>query len=604
VLTILCALLLFFAANFSFSSVQGSVLGGKTISSRRIVWVCLLVCGLSAFIASIPLLNSGLIIGHDSPFQLARIEGIASGLASGQFPVRVHGETLNGFGYPNSYFYPELLLYIPAGLSLLGVQTVTCYKFYLIFINLLTAVLAYSSFKKLFRSRSLGLALAVVYVLNPYRLICIYYRAAIGEMTAMTFFPLVLYGLYAIFLGDQNDWTYLVWGATGVLQSHILSTELIAFACLAIGLVFIRSLFGRDKRWVRLVRAGVYTVLLNVWFLVPMLVMSISIRPIVYTRTQSPIGFAKYTLSYLFASGTLTDIGPHMLGWAALFTIGFYILYRAITAKTQSNKTVLTFADTLLAIVLVCAIATTAYFPWEWITKIPVVGKLLDTIQFPYRLLSVVAVAVTALAGYTIFLWLQKRNHRIFAGVVISCLVVVSACVLFEAALMAETSYPTKFYYSNNMNNSLSVGQYEYLASGAQIEDIVDTSPIITGDNPTLTVTDYQHKGTTMRFNYSLDMAQGAENEIVLPLTYIPKYEILVDGQPVKALKTENCRVAFVAPSASGTVTVRYCEPSVFRLFELCSAVGLLVLLVRKKIVEILLCKLPKHADRMRQYLC
>lgn len=132
-------------------------------------------------------------------------------------------------------------MYIPAILRLQGVSTVICYKLYLVMVHALTAAVSYYSFEKLFQSRMLGLALAVVYVLNPYRLICCYYRSAVGEYTAIAFLPLVVYGLYAVLKGNKKDWPALVWGATGLIQSHILSTEIAAFACL---LIYCQNLFG------------------------------------------------------------------------------------------------------------------------------------------------------------------------------------------------------------------------------------------------------------------------------------------------------------------------------------------------------------------------
>lgn len=56
--------------------------------------------------------------------------------------------------------------------------------------------------------------------MSMYRLTNIYVRAAVGEYTAMTFLPLVLYGLYRIYEKDQEmlefaDVLPLVFGVTG-----------------------------------------------------------------------------------------------------------------------------------------------------------------------------------------------------------------------------------------------------------------------------------------------------------------------------------------------------------------------------------------------------
>lgn len=55
----------------------------------------LMVLGAVAF-SCMPLLWGGVFDGHDMLFHLNRIEGIASGLRCGQFPVRIHASTLLG----------------------------------------------------------------------------------------------------------------------------------------------------------------------------------------------------------------------------------------------------------------------------------------------------------------------------------------------------------------------------------------------------------------------------------------------------------------------------------------------------------------------------
>ena len=80
----------------------------------------ILVC--AAAFACMPLLWRGVYDGHDLLFHLNRIEGIASGLRNGQFPVRIHSSTLLGYGYAAPEFYPELFLYFPAALRNLGVS--------------------------------------------------------------------------------------------------------------------------------------------------------------------------------------------------------------------------------------------------------------------------------------------------------------------------------------------------------------------------------------------------------------------------------------------------------------------------------------------------
>ncbi len=579
--TLVAAAFVMVLMNWKHPQVKPASLGQFSTTSGKTMQAFVFIMFAAVFAASIPLVQDALFAGHDMPFHLARIEGMASSLCSGQFPVRVHGETLNGYGYANSLFYPELLLYFPALLSVLGVSTVTCYKFYIVFINILTVALGYFAFKKLFNSRYTALALAVIYLLNPYRLICAYYRNALGEFAALTFLPLVVYGLYAVLLGNQKDWPWLVAGASGLLQTHILTTELAALFSAVIVLVFVRQLFTKEKRFLSLIYAGVGVVLLNAWFIIPMLLMIISLHPMVFTRVQNPMGFAIYDISNWFNTTVVTPIGPHPVGWVILFGIVGYLLYRVWICAAQGYSPKQRFADCMVVVAIVSIIATTSYFPWEGVLSIPILGGMLDAIQFPYRLMSLVAVCGTIIVGYTVLAWLKERKQQVIAFVCAMGVSVFCICLLYESAFGPEVEkYESKHYYVSNMNNSLCVGQYEYLPTGSDLNKMVEHSPQITSENESLSVQNWTRYGTNMSFDYTITLTQTEQDTIRLPLTYIPGYEVRVNGQPVGVQTADGYVVSFVPPAESGTVTVRYSEPMLFRLSELVSVAAFIGLCV------------------------
>lgn len=72
------------------------------------------------FISSLPLFVNYMVRGYDFEFHMMRIEGLAKGLMSGQFPVKLQPGWMNGYGYPVSVMYGDLLLYLPALLRILG----------------------------------------------------------------------------------------------------------------------------------------------------------------------------------------------------------------------------------------------------------------------------------------------------------------------------------------------------------------------------------------------------------------------------------------------------------------------------------------------------
>lgn len=114
--------------------------------------------------------------------------------------------------------------------------------------------MSYRSFSGVFRSKEKGLLAAFLYTLSIYRLIDLYTRAALGEGMAMIFLPLVMWGMYELFLGNEKKWYLAALGFTGVMQCHILSTELAVCFGGLFGLLYIGRL--REKGRFRALSCG------------------------------------------------------------------------------------------------------------------------------------------------------------------------------------------------------------------------------------------------------------------------------------------------------------------------------------------------------------
>ena len=169
----------------------------KAVSSQIYGYAAILG---AVILASYLLFKPYLTAGHDIRFHLYRIESIKDALLAGQFPVRLHPTFNYGYGYATATVYPELFLYIPAVLRILGVSIPTTYQFFLFLINLATAWIMYYSVRSVTKSNFAAVTASVAYTLFPYRLVCLYERAAVGEALGMCFIPLVIAGIYHVFL--------------------------------------------------------------------------------------------------------------------------------------------------------------------------------------------------------------------------------------------------------------------------------------------------------------------------------------------------------------------------------------------------------------------
>lgn len=155
-------------------------------------------------------ISNGVLNGDDLHFHIDRMLGLSSIWKS---PVNFRtfykvGQGVNYF-YPYITYYPYYLLYRLTHSFYMG------WMLYLYFLTTITYLIAYYSSKNITKNFFVAHLFAIFYVFASYRLDNIVIRFAIGEAIAITFLPLVFYGLYLIIKGNYkkssfwNDFGYL-----------------------------------------------------------------------------------------------------------------------------------------------------------------------------------------------------------------------------------------------------------------------------------------------------------------------------------------------------------------------------------------------------------
>ena len=158
----------------------------------------------------------------------------------------------------------------------LAVPIHTAYHVYGCVISLATAAIAFWCFHKMAGDWKKALLGSALYTLSICRLICLTVRGAVGEYTAMTFLPLIVYGFYKIYTASDDrrhtlmDCLPIILGLTGILQSHMLTCEMAALFILLLVVIFWKKTFQPQRFWA-LAKSALLTFLINAWFLVPFL---------------------------------------------------------------------------------------------------------------------------------------------------------------------------------------------------------------------------------------------------------------------------------------------------------------------------------------------
>ena len=503
-------------------------------------------------------------VSPDIHFHLNRIIGIAEELSHGHFPVRMSSYWLNGYGYPASVYYGDILLYFPAVLYMLGINIINCYRIYILFINVITIVLAYICFSKIFDGRRISLILTMIYCTSNYRLSDIYYRGAIGEATAIAFLPLILYALYRIYSFNENRLsTYIIFtfGMTGVLVSHIITFVLVIIGILFICIFFYKSTF----KWVTIktyIISAVLTIGLSAYFLIPFLDYYISENTAISNTVKSGNSELYYNSAVLielfnfFGESDKISYTPGMF-----LIIPFLICIPLIIQKKIGKSEIKVFFISAMILII-----SSNIFPWDMLIKYSKIFTFISAIQFPFRFITIAVVFMAYLAG-RMFIILRKNDPVLFKK-----LIIVVICL--NAFVFGK--YVIDYYLKNHLNTELCANTYdigaggEYLLSGAEKNDFSKTDILCDGD-----IILKKQDGTDREY-YVNDYHSGTM--VSLPILNYKYYNVYdKNGNLINIVDSDNKRISFMLDDGYiGDIKLIYEEPMIWRLSEWISVISLI----------------------------
>lgn len=543
------------------------------------------------FISSIPLLAGYLFRTHDLRFHLTRIEGLKEGLLNGTFPVRVQPFWLNDHGYATSIFYGDIFLYIPAVLRIFGVSIQASYQFYILLVNTATVLIAYYCFKGMSNAKT-GLVCTVVYTLNIYRLVCIYTRGAVGEYTAMVFLPLVLYGLWKIYMlpeeskEHKNSWITFSAGCCGIFLSHILSTEMTALFVILTFIVLWRKTF-RKRTLVVLLKSGAATVLLTCWFLIPfmdyMLTQSFSINsPVSYQpymledRSVFISQFFMIDFSILAGSHSFLDGAgemPFTVGLAALSALAFWVFL--CVGKKEREKAERKTEYFAVFLCLLSLAMTTWLFPYTWlISKIPVLSRSISSIQYPWRFFTAAGILLVYLVCIILKKeWIEANKKKLFIVLLLG--LSFGQSLSYMSKCLNEYS-PYRVYQAGNLS-TYDVAGAEYFPENSSRDGCVDE---LTLYSDAIAVADWHRDNGAVVVSLTNNGVEPAQVEVPL-LLHKGYHAISGSGEELAISQGASGRISVSVPTGfTGNFKVEFKEPWYWRVSELISVITLLCLLL------------------------
>lgn len=520
----------------------------------------------------------------DLPFHLERVQGIYEGIKNGNVPARLYNFYLNGYGYPNGIYYGDTLLYIPAVLHLIGYSMTASFKIYILIIHALTAFIAYWSLKEVTNRYEAGLLGSALYTLAPYRLACVYYRLGVGEYTAMTFFPLIICGLWLIYMGSKEQQKRgiiaLVVGSSGIIQSHILSVILIGLSGIAFMTWFFKRTFQKSVM-LSLGKVLIGIAALNLWFIVPMadcmLTQSINIKSAGIQRIQcSGKGIAE--LAAIDVSYPISSIGIVMLIIPILFCAVILINHYSNCQYRWKKESI-----GIAALGVGFLFLSTNYFPYDALCKnSTLINQTIGKIQFTWRWIGITGLFFTILMCFILDNLYQVKKQFYYATMLGMAVLISGAAVSLETQLINR--FGASYYYSGDAIDYEGYGHSlyyqvvagEYLLEGTDLDEVGKSNKIIDETN---VVTESKRNGNV--FTIQVNNQGKKETQIELPLLNYKGYT--VKGENGKALLTRsgtNNRMAVIIPEDyNGSVHTAYTGMWYWRISDMISLICLVAVL-------------------------
>lgn len=390
----------------------------KRIAPETVFSVLLLAA--ACILISAPMFRTGIYHGDDLDYHAYKIRGMRDAMKNGQFPVYIFPYVFGGYGYPN-VVYPSFFLYPSAFLRILGVSTMTCYKLMMFAVNLGTGWIAWWSAEKLLGRQHKGAALlfALLYLMAPYRINNLWVRAAVGELLAMMFLPLILLGLYELLIGDRKKWWYLAAGYSGLIQSHVLSCLMILIFSVLLG-IFYADTFFKEKRWIELLKVIGCLLAFNAWYLIPFLLymrLDLNLAGLHMDWHMHTMDLAEVFQSYVPRLSARYTWRSNSLGLTGMFCL--LLGLTGMLTKGEKNR-----KQKFLSVLFMCGVLftllTTNMVPWELLRQVTVIDWIAETMQFPWRFLAFSSLCLSLVGvGWLYESELLKRYRPLVGSVMV-----------------------------------------------------------------------------------------------------------------------------------------------------------------------------------------
>jgi hypothetical protein len=396
-------------------------------------YILIIVAGA---VFTIPAFLSDFYSGHNVLTHLLWSRHFAEQFWSGDLYPRWLMNMNSGLGSPAFFFYfpvPYLftnLFHLPllgldhSGWLQLGLSSASALT--------LSGIGAYLWLEKLVDRNSAAIG-AALYMIMPYHLLIdLYLRFAFTEFWAFAWMPLILYCSHLVVEGKRSAILSYAVIYSLLIMTHLPTTLLFSPVAILYNLFLCKSNFNL-KLISRIIFANILAFGLSAFYLIPALTTQSNISMNIMNN-----GLYNYSKNFLFSS--LNEQPPdsyYFLSSLNFVTVSVFliaVLCFYLIGNNNENKSKQKRFWMTISIFSVFMMLQTSSFAWKAL-------PLLQRIQFPYRMNTVLTVAVTALAAIALSTIFDSRPEKKLTLNQRFALVLFSSFFLSQMIMTVATVY-------------------------------------------------------------------------------------------------------------------------------------------------------------------
>lgn len=495
--------------------------------------LALFVVVFGVLLASIPLFHEGLPPTHDGEYHVVRFYEFNKVLLSGNIYPRWAPDLNKGFGVPLfNYVYP-LPNYVASFLAFFGLSFIDSFKVEMFLALLLGGIFIYLWSREFWGDLG-GVISSIFYTFSPYHFVDIYIRGSVGEVWALAFFPGYLWSVTK-YIKEKKALYFIL--SSIFFSCIIFSHNILALMFLPLSISYV-LVFLMDKQTRQSALYSLLTVIFGVgissiFWLPALLEKSYVVGLQVYDVKESFPEIYQLLIPSWGSGFFNSPLGSQMSVQIGVANLTVLLIASAMEViKKKKNNFIIFF---LFVFALTFFLMLNLSYP---IYKIV---PLINFFQFPWRLLSIVILACSFIAGgvfYVLFNKKQKlRLYFPFAVFLITPILLTLSYTKLAYYLIRKDSYyltrPNFIDGTNSPGNSFNTRWFNSFETKKFKDRIVtnDIKVIKLKSQPT---------------SYKIVLENPKTQTIKLSIAYFPGWRVVEDNMiEIKTFPDKNGLLSF-----------------------------------------------------------